>query len=354
MKNGNPFWNAEEKRVRAVWRLLIQTIIFVLLTFCLGTALTTPLFFTMDTENLDLNNVQSVSQQFMAQPGFRLMNMLGTLLATLGSIWLAGRFLDKRRFTDFGFHLDRNWWLDLGFGLALGAVLMAGIYGIEQAAGWITVTEMQYVNYGNLGFWLGILFQVLVYLSVGIYEELLMRGYYLQNIAEGLHGPKIGYRVAILIALLVSSGVFGLAHLGNPNADLISTTNIALAGVFLGLGYVLTGELAIPIGLHITWNFFQGNVFGFPVSGTTSHVSFIAIEQGGPGLWTGGDFGPEAGLLGIAAMIIGSLLTVVWVQVRRGETRLQRVLATYNPSQAPGAEPSADAEPEFEETEGTI
>jgi hypothetical protein len=353
MKSGNLFWNAEEQRVRAVWRLIVQTILLVILTFCVSTVASGPLFLTMDVESTDLNNIQSASQQLMAQPGFRLINLLSMLFATFGSIWLAGRFLDKRRFADFGLHLGGGWWLDLGFGLALGAFLMAAIYGIEQAAGWITVAEMQYVDYGGLSFWGGILFQVVIFLSVGIYEELWFRGYYLQNIGEGLRGPKITYRVAILIALLITSGAFGLAHLGNPNADWVSTTNIALAGIFLGLGYVLTGELAIPIGLHITWNFFQGNVFGFPVSGTTSHVSFIAIEQGGPALWTGGDFGPEAGLLGLAAMVVGSLLTVLWVRARKGEVRLQRSLAVYDPAQAPGAS-SDEAEAEVTTAEETV
>ncbi len=90
----------------------------------------------------------------------------------------------------------------------------------------------------------------------------------------------------------------------------------------------MTGKLAIPIGLHITWNFFQGNVFGFPVSGTLANVTtFIAIEQGGPDLWTGGASGPEAGLIGIIAMVLGVVLTVVWVYWRYGSVSLHLPLA---------------------------
>jgi hypothetical protein len=94
------------------------------------------------------------------------------------------------------------------------------------------------------------------------------------------------------------------------------------------MGYLLTGELAIPIALHITWNFFQGNVFGFPVSGTAVRAAtFISIEQGGPDLWTGGAFGPEAGLLGLGAMIVGIFVIILWVRWRYGQVSLDLSLA---------------------------
>lgn len=169
-----------------------------------------------------------------------------------------------------------------------------------------------------------------MFVVVGITEEMLSRGYQLTNLAEGFNFQSLGQRRAVLLAWLLSSSLFGLLHVFNPNASVVSTVNLILAGLFLGLGYILTGSLAIPIGLHITWNFFQGNVFGFPVSGNDfSTATFIAINQGGPELWTGGAFGPEAGLIGVGAMGIGTLLILLWVRWFHGELRLCTELAIY-------------------------
>ena len=94
--------------------------------------------------------------------------------------------------------------------------------------------------------------------------------------------------------------------------------------------FLLTGELALSVGVHIAWNFFQGNVFGFPVSGLTMfRTTIFNTVQGGPELWIGGDFGPEAGLLGLIAIIAGSLAMLWWVKRTRGGLRIAYSLAEY-------------------------
>jgi hypothetical protein len=268
-------------------------------------------------------------QQFITENPLPLMlSSLGLALSLTLSIWLAGRFLDRRPFADFGFHLDRDWWVDFGFGLALGAILMLIIFLIELIAGWVTVTGTFVVKEPGDSFLTALLVPLVSFLAVGFYEELAFRGYPLQNLAEGLTWRAIGPQAAIVIATLLSSVVFGVFHALNPNAGARSTVHIVFAGVMLATGYLLTGELAIPIAIHITWNFFQGNVFGFPVSGTgVRSATFIGIEQGGPDLWTGGAFGPEAGLLGLGAMALGILLTVLWVRWRYHQVALALSLA---------------------------
>lgn len=316
------FWNDEERRVRAFWRLVSQLIITVIGVACIG-VLATPIMLLQESVDLTTGELRSSMTNAFVLSG--IMALVGIMTSLL----LSGRFLDRRKFADFGFHLNGQWWRDLGFGMTLGAVLMGGIFLMELAAGWVTITGTLGATDPTITFTAGIILQVIGFLCVGIYEEALSRGYQLRNIAEGLNLPALNPRIALIAGWVLSSIVFGALHIGNPNATLISTLNIALAGIFLGLGYVLTGELAIPIGLHITWNFFQGNVFGFPVSGNPSSVSFINITQGGPDLFTGGMFGPEAGLMGVLGMLVGCGLIMLWVRWQYGEVKLRDDLAVY-------------------------
>jgi hypothetical protein len=302
-------WNADERRLRAPFRLLVGLFVLIVVGV-LGF--------------LAVGLLAGLSGSVLGSTGGGLLGgiggtVVGTAVPVVG-LYVAGRFVDRRRFGDFGVHLDRDWWLDCAFGGALGAGLMAAVFGLELAVGWVTVTGL-FVADGS--FASALLTVVVLFVGVSIREELLLRGWLLTNLAEGTAGYRgVSARTAVVFATLLSSVVFGILHASNPNATAISTASISLAGVFLALGYLLTGELAIPIGLHVTWNLFQGSVFGFPVSGLGLGVSVIAVEQGGPELVTGGQFGPEAGLVGMAAMVVGSLLTVWWVRWRTGEVRL--------------------------------
>lgn len=319
-----PFWNRQQARLRALWRLVLQSVAAQILLAGLAFAALPFLDFSTLTE-LD----EAVNEG--VPPAWVFAVVVGlSLIATLVTVGLAGRLLDRRRFVTFGFHFDRDWWLDFAFGLGLGAVLMGLIFAVELAAGWVTVTGRLYLGAQARVFVPGIIAYLFAFVCIGISEELFYRGYHVTNLAEGLNFAFLGPRGAVVVALALSSAFFGVDHFANPNATLVSSLNIALGGVLLGVGYVLTGELAIPIGLHITWNFFQSNVFGFPVSGLVAPsrtVSVLATEQGGPVLWTGGAFGPEAGLLGLGAMLLGILLAAGWVRVRRGSVGLLVSLA---------------------------
>ena len=296
-------WNETEGRVRALWRLVLHTLALVLIGFVTLVAAQS------------ISALRQVVHTSAVQTG-----LYAAIVAT--ATWLCGRTLDRRRLEDFGLQLDPRWWADFTAGFVIGALLMSGVFVVELGAGWVSF-EGRFVGAPEDGsFALAFAGMVLSFTFVAFEEELLSRGYHLRNLAEGLSferlGPRAGPRVATTLAVLISSSVFGLLHAFNPNATLLATlVNVSLAGCMLALGAVWTGQLALPIGLHLSWNLFQGNVFGFPVSGTDPGPRIWALSQGGDPLITGGAFGPEAGLIGIAAMLIGTLLQWVWVRISR-------------------------------------
>ncbi len=326
------FWDSEQRRIAMLWRLLLQALLFfVLITLfpMLAVLLIAPTLAAQNGMSFEQLLAELESPALGLSPEILFVLKFSMLLGVLLSVWLAGRFLDRRRFANFGLHLNRDWWTDFGFGLFLGAFSMAAIFLVEWAAGWVTITGVLVsTREYSLPFWQGLGFTWLYFVAVGIQEELFSRGYQLKNLAEGLRGvPLLGARGAIVAATLLSSALFSGLHIGNPNATFVSTFNIFLAGIFLAMGFILTGELAIPIGLHITWNFFQGAVFGFPVSGMASAFSILGVQQSGDALITGGDFGPEAGLIGVGAMVLGSMMTIVWVKARYGRATPLAALA---------------------------
>ena len=123
---------------------------------------------------------------------------------------LATRFLDRRQFSGTGIYMNRNWWIDLDFGLLLGALMMTFIFLVELAAGWITISEIFYTANASQPFLVVILLPVLLALIVGIAEELTFRGYLLLNLVEGFNLRMIGPRWALILSWLFTSSSSGL------------------------------------------------------------------------------------------------------------------------------------------------
>lgn len=326
------FWNQKQERLRALWRLILHTIllvifvnVFFIVLFLVGGIFGPLIGFDLQES---INGVQPL--QMVESPWLGTIIIPGaTVLAVFSATYLSGKWIDKRKITEFGITTSKDWWRDFIFGLALGAFLMGLIFIFGWLTGNIRVMGFFQSSWSEISFLNGFVQSLFFFVCVGFYEELLSRSYHLINLAEGLHVSFLDKKAALVLAIILSSIVFGLLHANNPHATWISTLNISLAGIFLGLGMYLTGSLAIPIGLHITWNFFQGNVFGFPVSGISSGATIIATEAVGPQWLTGGLFGPEAGVLGLAAMVLGSILTLLWVK-RQGALSLSTDLAEYD------------------------
>lgn len=311
-----PFWNAEERRLRAGWRILVQLVVMGVLTSGLAKAFS-------GVQAMREHNIEAV---FSQAPLFLLSAFLVCV-----SVWLGCRFLDRRPLDGLGLRVDRRWWIEAGFGTALGAVLMGGIFGAEVAFGWAHYTEPPELA-GPIPRLAFVPVALFPFLAIGFYEELVSRGYHLTNLAEGFSGRFIPPRSAVVLAVFFSSAVFGIAHHDNPNASMMSTGNIVLAGMMLASGYVTTGRLAIPMGVHLSWNYCQ-NLFGMQVSGTTtfSYGSIFAREPLADPFITGGAFGPEAGLTGLVAILLGTAATLAWVRLTTGTLRIDLAIGSPPP-----------------------
>ena len=159
----------------------------------------------------------------------------------------------------------------------------------------------------------GLLLAVFVFALVAVGEELLCRGYWYGLIRKDL-GPKP--------AILGTSVVFAGLHLLNSSVlqSPVPLVNLVLAGVLLGVSREVTGGLWLPIGIHFTWNLFQGNIFGFAVSGLHIESSVLQIETVGPHLISGGSFGAEGSLVTTVLLVLFTFIIAWWYQKRSSLT----------------------------------
>ncbi|HJV90544.1 MAG TPA: type II CAAX endopeptidase family protein [Holophagaceae bacterium] len=212
----------------------------------------------------------------------------------LAASWICLR-AERESLASIGFVPDRRWARELGFGVAGGAGIMLLTALLTMGLGgfhWIRGTAT--LGVAAWGF--------LLYVLVAFNEETLFRGYLFQRLIRGLgEWPT----------QLLMAGLFAFAHWGNPGmhgaTKAWATLNIALAAVLLGLCYLRTKSLALPIGVHLGWNWTQGNLLGFGVSGTTDTPGLLQpVFHSRPDWLTGGAFGLEASLP--CALVCGAVV----------------------------------------------
>ena len=216
-----------------------------------------------------------------------LLMMICQLAGTIFTVWLFQRFINREAFTSIGLEFS-GYKDDFISGLLIGFGLIVIGFGILLIFNFISIASLQFSFIDQL-------FYLCLFAVVSLNEEIAMRGYILQNLSSSFNK---------YIALALSSLVFMVMHIGNPNMSAIPLFNLFLAGLFLGIYCIHRKNLWFPIGAHFTWNYFQGPVLGFEVSGNVVDSIFIQ-SLAGSDLITGGQFGFEGSIILTTFMIIG-------------------------------------------------
>ncbi|MFS0690244.1 CPBP family intramembrane glutamic endopeptidase [Sporosarcina sp. 179-K 8C2 HS] len=290
----------ESNQVRAGWLIFLAFVAMFIAQqiFALpGAVLLAFIDFPFQDGNYDMDIMAAFDRHpwifLLTQGGGTVGGMLATVL-----LW---RFVNKGTLKELGF---RGPLKDLGFGLLLGAVSIAIIFFILLATGNITLLN----SLTKPEFSLFSISFLVMFIFVGFSEEIFFRGYVMSTM-ESRGNPK-------WLIYVVSAVVFSLAHGMNPNVSVLGLINIALVGILFAYMFDATKSLWLPIGYHITWNYFQGNVFGFAVSGMTPHGMYAVSAENGNAWLTGGAFGLEGGLLATLLIILGYFATRMYVKMK--------------------------------------
>ena len=220
-------------------------------------------------------------------------------LSALGLIPLAliiytfRRFLDRKTISSIGFSFQ-NRFKDLGAGFIIAFVLMVGGSLILYATNQIGISSIPFKVYG-------IFFSFILFIIVALTEEILFRGYILNNLLDSRNK---------YVALLISALIFSIFHSLNPNFSFLAFINILLAGIILGSTYIFTRNIWFPISLHLFWNFLQGPVMGYSVSGIKIE-SILKVNLTGSNIINGGQFGFEGSLV-CTLLLIPAILMILF------------------------------------------
>lgn len=282
---------SQKKYPNFIWAIILS-LIFLYGGSIIGEILTIPLYIVFLKIPL-----------FFYNPDLLLLFLNLLTFATISSlVFFRVKVIERRSLSSIG--LNKNNWLKkylLGF--FIGLVMMSIIVLILLSFGYITIEKnpIQPVGVSAISSVLVILFGWIIQ---GATEEIVTRGWLL-NVLSNKYNIGVG--------LLISSTLFGLMHLSNPNVNYIAVINIILVGLFYGFYVIKTNDLWAVCGMHTAWNFAQGNLFGFEVSGIDVSVgSLIDLNLVGSDFVTGGIFGPEAGIVAtfILLVSIGILLFI--------------------------------------------
>lgn len=215
--------------------------------------------------------------------GLIIAGTVGLCATGLLANWLTMRIFDRRPLPDIGLRGGQASLRNFGMGVMFGG----GAAALMLAAPLLAGTAHIISRSGSATDWLSVLFYLAAIWLGAAGEEMIFRGYAFQLLIQ-----KIGPYATILPVAVI----FGFAHASNPNSSDLGTLNTMIWGVLLGYAFLRSRDLWLPIGLHYGWNTVLP-LFGANLSGLTIDVTRYLYKWDLLPLWSGGNYGPEGGLL---------------------------------------------------------
>jgi membrane protease YdiL (CAAX protease family) len=286
-----------EPKQKSKWGLFrpLLIIITILLLYLFAEAIS----FTVSGLNQQLMGADSIppANLIFSFSGFGFSFIL--LLLFWGTVLLGEKVIFKESLLPTTYQPYKGMGRDILLGLTVGPVLFFLLFLAFSIMGWLSVTGTVFSGSFDANI-TEILWAIPVLLVMAVYEELMIRGFLLA-VLKKYYGAPVG--------IAFSAFIFSLLHVYNPHLNQAGLIGILLAGAWLGLAYEVTNSLYLPTALHFSWNLSQ-SFLGFPVSGLdTPHL--VETRIWGPPFWTGGEFGPEAGMAGYLLLIIG-IAILIW------------------------------------------
>lgn len=240
-----------------------------------------------------------VMTSYGGEPVKSIQHILALAIAGFAVYRAYAYFIEKRSVSELALPgMGR----ELGIGLLVGAGLYAACELILMALGIYRIIGLNPLGY--------MVPAIAMALSSGVYEELLFRGVLFRSV-ETWFGSWA--------ALVVSSLVFGLTHLLNPQGTMEGALFIAVeAGILLAAALMLTRRLWLGIGFHVAWNYTQSAIFSSVVSGNEASQGLVRSTVKGPDHLTGGSFGVESSLLALFLCTTAGIVMLV-MAVKRGK-----------------------------------
>lgn len=233
--------------------------------------------------------------------------MLASVVIVTAVVWL---LIDRLPFSLLGLSM-RGRGKDILGGMLVAMAIYAMGFGICCATGLVVIDSIS-LDIPAL------CYSFVFFTFVSITEEIMCRGYLL--------GRMLQSKTNKYFALLASSLIFALLHVFNPNITVLSFVNIWLAGCMLGVAYLYTRNLWFPISLHLFWNWIQGPVLGYEVSGVSLFPTMLHTSMPVENSWNGGMFGFEGSLICTILMLIFTVGTIVYFQRKRQKENPQVAL----------------------------